>query len=261
VIVSDSVIGVQVGTIARRSVMRTLRQPAMIVPSLVFPLLLLAVNSAGLASVTHLPGFPTDSFLDFALGFTFMQGALFATMNGGTDLARDIQTGFLNRLALTPVRGRALLAGQLAGVVLLGLVQAVVYLSVGLIAGATIASGVAGAVVIFVLSVVVALAFGAIGAFMALRTGSGEAVQGLFPLLFVALFLSSMNLPRNLIETDWFRMVATYNPVSYFIEAYRSLIITGWDFEALALGFGLAIAIGGVALVLASNALRQRLAR
>jgi ABC-2 type transport system permease protein len=261
VIVADSVIGGQVGTIARRSVMRTLRQPAMIIPSLVFPLLLLAVNSAGLASVTHLPGFPTDSFLDFALGFTFMQGALFATMNGGTDLARDIQTGFLNRLALTPVRGRALLAGQLAGVVLLGLVQAVVYLSVGLIAGATIASGVAGAFVIFVLSVVVALTFGAIGAFMALRTGSGEAVQGLFPLLFVALFLSSMSLPRNLIETDWFRAVATYNPVSYFIEAYRSLIITGWDFEALALGFGLAIAIGAVALVLASNALRQRLAR
>jgi ABC-2 type transport system permease protein len=56
-------------------------------------------------------------------------------------------------------------------------------------------------------------------------------------------------------------MVATYNPVSYFIEAYRSLIVTGWDFEALALGFGLAITIGGVALVLASNALRQRLAR
>jgi ABC-2 type transport system permease protein len=261
VILSDGVIGAQVGTIARRSVIRTLRQPAMIVPSLVFPLLLLAVNSAGLATVTRLPGFPTDSFLDFALGFTFMQGAIFATMNGGTDLARDIQTGFLNRLALTPVRSHALLAGQLAGVVLLGLVQAVVYLSVGLIAGATIASGLAGAVVIFVLSVLVALTFGAIGAFMALRTGSGEAVQGLFPLLFVALFLSSMSLPRNLIETDWFRMVATYNPVSYFIEAYRSLIITGWDLEALALGFGLAVAIGAVALVLASKALRQRLAR
>jgi ABC-2 type transport system permease protein len=261
VIAADSILGLQVGTIARRSVTRTLRQPAMIVPSLVFPLLLLAVNSAGLASVTRLPGFPTDSFLDFALGFTFMQGALFATMNGGTDLARDIQTGFLSRLALTPIRGGALLAGQLAGVVLLGLVQAVVYLSVGLIAGASIASGFAGALVIFVLSVVVALAFGSIGALMALRTGSGEAVQGLFPLLFVLLFLSSMSLPRNLIETDWFRIVATYNPVSYFIEAYRSLIITGWDWEALALGFGLAIAVGAVSLALASHALHGRLAR
>jgi ABC-2 type transport system permease protein len=247
--------------IAERSVTRTLRQPAMIVPSLVFPLLLLAVNSAGLASVTRLPGFPTDSFLDFALGFTFMQGALFATMNGGTDLARDIQTGFLNRLALTPVRGGALLAGQLAGVVLLGLVQAVVYLSVGLIAGATIASGLAGALVIFVLSVVVALTFGAVGAFMALRTGSGEAIQALFPVLFIFLFMSSMNAPRDLMEVDWFRAIATINPVSYLIEAVRSLIITGWNLKALSLGFSVAIALIVISTVVASHALRVRMAR
>ena len=53
------------------------------------------------------------------------------------------------------------------------------------------------------------------------------------------LFLSSVNLPRNLIEQDWFRTIATYNPVSYLVEGVRSLIITGWDGEALALGFGL----------------------
>ena len=71
----------------------------------------------------------------------FIQGALFATMNAGTDLARDIQTGFLNRLSLTPMRGIALLAGQLGGVVTLGFVQGVVYLAVGLIVGVRIASG------------------------------------------------------------------------------------------------------------------------
>ena len=107
----------------------------------------------------------------------------------------------------------------------------------------------------------IALGFGAIGAFLALRTGSGEAMQALFPLLFVFLFLSSMNLPRNLIETDWFRTVATINPVSYLIEGIRSLIITGWDAEALALGFGLAAGIAVVALAAASVALKGRLAR
>jgi ABC-2 type transport system permease protein len=190
-----------------------------------------------------------------------MQGAIFATMNGGADLARDIQTGFLNRLALTPMRGAALILGQLAGVVVLGLAQAIVFLSAGLAGGAGIAAGVGGAIVIFALSVVDSLAFGSIGALMALRTGSGEAVQGLFPLLFVLLFLSSMNLPRNLIETDWFRQVATYNPVSYFIEAFRSLIIEGWNGEALALGFGLAAGLAAVALSLASLSLKRRLVR
>ena len=251
----------QVFNVARRSVVRTARQPANVVGPLVFPMLLLAVNSGGLKAETHLPGFPTDSFLAFALAVPFIQGALFATMNAGTDLARDIQTGFLSRLSLTPMRRVALLAGQLGGVVVLGAVQAAVYLSVGLAVGVRPASGPLGVLVLFAFSILVAIGFGALGAYAGLRTGSGEAVQSLFPAFFVFLFLSSMNIPRNLIEITWFRDVATINPVSYLIECVRSLIITGWDAEALALGFGIALGIALVGLSLASIALRTRLAR
>ena len=247
--------------LARRSVVRTLRQPANVVFPLIFPLLLLAVNAGGLDAATRLPGFPTDSFVAFALAIPFIQGALFATMNAGTDLARDIQTGFLNRLSLTPMRRLAVLAGQLGGIVTMGVVQAVVYLSVGLAVGVEIASGVAGVLVLFAFAILISIGFGALGAFAALRTGSGEAVQSLFPAFFVFLFLSSMNMPRDLIEIDWFRVVATLNPVSYLIECVRSLIITGWDGQALALGFGIAAAITVAALALASMALRTRLAR
>ena len=182
-------------------------------------------------------------------------------MNAGTDLARDIQTGFLNRLSLTPMRGVALLGGQLGGVVTMGVVQAAVYLSVGYLVGVRFASGALGVLVLFAFALLVSLGFGALGAFAALRTGSGEAVQSLFPAFFVFLFLSSMNIPRNLIETTWFRDVATANPVSYLIECVRSLIITGWDAEALALGFGIAAVITVVSLALASWALRVRMAR
>jgi ABC-2 type transport system permease protein len=251
----------QVGHIARRSVVRTIRQPANAVFPLVFPTALLAVTSAGLDPATELPGFPSDSFLAFFLAFPFIQGALFATMNAGTDLARDIQTGFLNRLALTPMRGAALIAGQLGGIAAMGFVQAVFYLAVGLAAGVRLETGVPGAVVLLVLATVIAIAFGTLGAFFALRTGSGESVQGLFPLLFVLLFLSSMNLPRNLIEIDWFRTVATFNPVSYLIEGVRSLIITGWDVQALALAFGIAAALGVLSMAAAAWALRLRLTR
>src|SRR5919206_127302 len=80
-----------------------------------------------------------------------------------------------------------------------------------------------------------------------------------FPLFFVLLFLSSMSLPRNLIEQDWFRFIATYNPVSYLIEGIRSFIISGWDGEALALGFGIAVAMAVAAVAAASSALRTRL--
>ena len=241
--------------------MRTVRQPANVVAPLLFPMLLLAVNSGGLKAETHLPGFPTNSFVAFALAVPFIQGALFATMNTGTDLARDIQTGFLNRLSLTPMRGIALLCGQLGGVIVLSLVQATVYLGVGIIVGVRIAGGPAGVLVLFLFAALVGLAFGALGAFAALRTGSGEAVQSLFPAFFVFLFISSMNIPRNLIEATWFRDAATANPVSYLLEAVRSVIITGWDVQALALGFGIAAALAVVALVASSWALRVRMAR
>ena len=256
-----SVLATQAGALAGRSIARTLRQPASAIPPLVFPLVLLAVNAAGLKASTLLPGFPTDSFLAFALAVPFIQGALISTLIAGTDLARDIQTGFLNRLSLTPMRDGALLAGQLGGIVVLGLVQALVYIAVGLLVGVRFASGPAGILVLLAFAALVSLGFGALGSFLALRTGSGEAMQGLFPLMFVFLFISSMNAPRNLMEVDWFRALATANPVSYLLECVRSLIITGWDGQALALGFGVAAAIAAVSLVLAARALRRRLAR
>jgi ABC-2 type transport system permease protein len=242
-------------------VVRTARQPANVISPLVFPMFLLAVNSGGLKAETQLPGFPTRSFVAFALAVPFIQGALFSTMNAGTDLARDIQTGFLNRLSLTPMRRLAVLAGQLGGVLTMGLAQSLVYVAVGLIVGVHFASGAVGVLVLLVFAVFVCLGFGALGAFAALRTGSGEAVQGLFPVFFVFLFISSMNIPRNLIEARWFRDAATANPVSYLLEAVRSLIITGWDGEALALGFGIAAALTVIALALASWALKVRMAR
>jgi ABC-2 type transport system permease protein len=256
-----NVIAHQVALIAQRSLVRTARQPAVWIPPLTFPLMLMAVNSNGLKAATSLPGFPTHSFLAFFVPFSFMQGALFASGIAGTDLARDVDTGFLNRLALTPVRGGALLLGQIGGAVGLGTIQALIYLAIALLAGVHVAAGAAGAILILVLAILVAAGFGALGLWIALRTGSGEGVQSTFPLLFFLLLISSMNLPRNLIEVSWFRDLATVNPVSYMIEAMRSLVLDGWDAQALLLGFGFAISLIGVSLLLASRQLKVRMAR
>jgi ABC-2 type transport system permease protein len=256
-----NVLATQVGSLAHRSIVRTLRRPAWWIPPIVFPLALMAVNAGGLDSATGLPGFPSDSFYAFALAVPFIQGALFATMNAGTDLARDIETGFFNRLALTPIRGTALLVGSLAGIVVLALMQAVVYLVVGFAIGVDVKSGVLGVVVVLVLAALIALGFGAIGAAIAFRTGSGEALNGFFPVLFVFLFISSMNMPRNLIEIDWFRIAATANPVSYLLEAVRSLIIESWDAETLLLGFAVALVVAAAALAFAASQLVHRMER
>lgn len=247
--------------VARRSFLRALRQPAVVFPSLIFPLFLLAVNVGGLDATTELPGFPADSYLTFALAVPFIQGAIFVLLNSGTDLATDIETGFLNRLALTPIGGRALLAGGLGGVLAVAIFQTGFYLLVGLLAGASFEAGVAGVPVLFALSLAISLAMGSIGAFAALRVGSSEVMQGLFPVFFVFLFFSSMALPRDLIEQDWFRTIATINPVSYLIEGIRSLFTTGIDGEALGLAFGVSAILITVFLTAASASLRTRLVR
>ena len=117
------------GLLVRRSVVRTMRQPANLVFSFVFPLILLAVNAGGLDAATKIPNFPTDSYLTFALAVPFIQGALFASNSAGTNMAEDIESGFLSRLSLTPLTRPSLLTGQLAGVVALGAAQAVVFLA------------------------------------------------------------------------------------------------------------------------------------
>jgi ABC-2 type transport system permease protein len=251
----------QIGQMARRSILQTVRQPAMVIPPVVFPLLLVAINAAGLDAATKIPGFPADSYWDFAIAVPFIQGSLFAAINAGTAMARDVETGFIKRLAMTPMQRMALLIGQLVGVMCVAAASAVVYLVVGFAAGMDFKSGALGVPTIVALALLIALGFAAIGAYIGLRSGSGEAVQGVFPLLFVFLFLSSANLPRDLIEQDWFRTIATYNPVSYLVEGVRSLIITGWDGEALALGFGIAAAIAAAAITLSASALRTRLVR
>jgi ABC-2 type transport system permease protein len=251
----------QVGLLTDRAVRRVLRNPAQMVFPIVFPLILLAVNSSGLDAATAVPGFPAADYLDFALAVPFMQGALFAALNGGQDLARDIEGGFLDRLALTPMSGAALLAAQLGGALFMGVVSAALYLLTGLALGVGIASGVGGAIVLLVLAISISFAFACFGTFVALRAGSGEAVQGFFPLFFVLLFFSSAFLPRDLIEQDWFATVATYNPVSYMVEGIQSLVITGWDASALAAAFAIAVTATVAFLALSSRALRTRLVR
>jgi ABC-2 type transport system permease protein len=251
----------QISALALRSTLRTARQPAVLVSAILFPMMFFSINAYGLDAATSIPGFPAESYLDFAFAFPLVQASLFGSVTAGADLARDIESGFFDRLSLTPMRPVALLAGMLAGVVALGLLQGVVFLAIGLLMGVEVSSGFLGMVVLVLLTVLVALGFGGVGAILALRTGSVEAVESAFPLFFVVIFMSSINLPRDLIEANWFRFVATINPISYLVEGLRSLVITGWDPQALLLGFGCAVGIIVLSLAGAGASLRTRVAR
>ena len=250
----------QLGRIARRSLVRTLREPALIIPGTLFPLFMLAVVSAGGDDVTNIKGFPTDSYITFMLAATLVQGASGLATMAGTTLGTDIGTGFVNRLVLTPIRATTLVLANLAGVAVLGLIQVALFLGVGIAAGAGVETGIPGGAALIGVSFLIALAFGAIGSLAAVIGGSASQIQGIVALVLALLFMSSMLMPRNLISTDWFKTIATYNPLSYLVEANRVLLISGWDKEALALGCGIAAAMLVVAVAASVVLLKRRMA-
>jgi ABC-2 type transport system permease protein len=248
----------QVGWLARRAVLRTLRRPTALYPALLFPLVLLVIITGGVGLAARLPGFPVGSYFAFALAGSFVQGALVGGVNSGVDLAQDIQSGFLSRLILAPGRGWLLLVGQLCGSATLALMQAVGYLAIALIVGVRPAGGAGGLLVILALCLVMSFAFSACGAILALRTRSSEAVLGTFPITFVLLLFSSFFMPRDLMSVGWFRAVATGNPVTYLIEAVRGQVVGPASAGPLVLGFAIAGAIAVFTVTGATRSLRAR---
>jgi ABC-2 type transport system permease protein len=242
-----------------RSIRQTFRRPQLISPIIVFPTLLLAIQTGGAGGAVDLPGFPpVQSFLQFMLAGAMMQAMMLAGNSGGIALAVDIEMGFTDRLFAAPIPRFAIVLGRLAGTAALGLFAALWFLAIGLIFGATIESGVAGALLAIALVTASALAVGGIGAAIALRTGSASVVQGLFPLVLVVLFLSSAFFPQELM-IEPAKTIAEYNPLSFIVEGIREPMISGID-AGDTLRAVLSIAgIVVVGLALSSRALRHRL--
>lgn len=251
----------QFTSLTRQSLRRATHDPSALVVPLVFPLAVLAINVAGLQAAASLPGFPTHHIVDFAIGLTFLQGSLFAAIPAATDLAVDVESGFLDRLAMAPVSAGVLLAARMAAVLTMGLARCSCFLLVAYAAGARVSVGPAGVGAIFVLQVLLDLALTSAAFLVALRSRSGEVVQSLFPIFFVFLLLSSALMPRELIDVRWFEIVAAINPISYLVEAFRSLFLDGWDAGALAAGAAMSAAIALAAGLPCVLGLRSLMAR
>ena len=245
--------------LAVRSVRQTFRRPQLIAPIVVFPTLLLAIQTAGAGAAVNLPGFPpVQSFLQFMLAGAMMQSLMLAGNSGGIALAIDIEMGFTDRLFAAPISRFTIVLGRLAGTAALGLFSALWFLAIGLVFGAEVKSGVPGALIAIVLVTAAALAVGGIGAAIALRTGSASVVQGLFPLVLVILFLSSAFFPENLMIQPA-QTIARYNPLSLVVNGIRNPMIAGINpadtLEAVAAISGIVV----LGLLLSARALRHRL--
>lgn len=245
--------------LSRRSIVGTIRTPIAIVPSLMFPLIFLALNAAALERSIALPGFPSvDSFLQFMFATTVIQGTLFGSIASGAAMARDIEDGFFERLMAAPTSRSSILVGRVAGAASFAFFQAWFFFVVASLFGLEIEGGLIGMLGLSLVGALLAAGVGAISVAFGIKTASSEAVQGAFPMLFALMFLSSAFFPRQLM-TGWFQDIAAVNPFSYLIEGVRHQVIDGFDLGRLGVSALVAFGFFVFGLMLSSLALRARL--
>jgi ABC-2 type transport system permease protein len=210
--------------VAWRSIHNTLVNPALLVPSIIFPLFFLIAFAGGLSRISDVPNFHyPPGYTAFQFVFVFLQSAAFGGVFTGFAIARDFESGFARRLLLSAPRRSGIIVGYTVGALLRWALTGAVVTIAALIAGMNVdGNGIQlfGLVGLGVAMNLVA-ALWACGVAMFLRTEqAGALIQ--MP-VFVLLFLAPVYVPLSLL-TGWIHAVANLNPVTAVLEAGRGLL-------------------------------------
>ncbi len=244
-----------IATVAKRSVRSLGREPEALAPALIIPVFFFIVNTGALESfVERMPG------IDYR-AFQIPVAIIFAVtgISRASVLVTDIQTGYLDRMLVTPVRRSTLLLGMMVADVVLAISLSLVVVAMGFVAGVSFGTGVAGLFLLLAFAVAWSLAFTGFPYTVALRTGNPAAVNSAFLIFFPFAFLTPAYLPRDLM-TGWMQAVSAWNPVTYLLEAMRSLLSEGWDAAALGKGAAAIAGLGVITFVMAFRSLAHRVA-
>ncbi len=243
-------------TVARRALRSLLREPEAIIPALTIPVFFYAVNIGALQDLAESgPG-----QLDFK-AFQLPVAIVFAVtgVSRANMLVTDIQSGYLDKLLVTPVRRVALLLGMMVADFVLVFCLSALVVVLGYVVGVRFDSGLPGILVFLLLSSAWGLAFTGFPYTVALRTGNPAAVNSAFLIFFPFAFLTTSFLPLEAL-TSWLQTVATWNPVTYLLAGLRSLISGGWVADDLVKALAAVGGIGLVTFTMAFTSLRKRVA-
>jgi ABC-2 type transport system permease protein len=245
--------------LAVRSLRNALRRPQFLMPALLFPSILLAVNTGGLHRATQLPGFPkVPSFLSFQIPASMLQSLLLGGVSAGIAMALEIESGFFDRLVAAPIPRSAIVLGRLLATGALAAVQGLYFVLIGIVFNAGFTGGIGSVLVVLLVAAVAGTGFGAIGVLLALRARSASTVQSIFPLVFVVLFTSSAFFPRALLNPP-VDTIARWNPLSYIANGLREPLIGQITAQPVLEGLAAALGVGLVAGLLSLQALHAKL--
>ena len=240
-------------TLWRRSLNEVLRVRGALLPATIAPVVFMLGITGQFGRLTGLEGFPTDSYISWIVPLSCLQGAGFAGAATGSNLARDIEQGWFDRLLVSPVPRPLLLVGPILGAITRSLVPATVVLFVGLLIGAELTGGVLGLLALYFACAAFCACAALWGIFMAVTFRTQQAGPLMQQGVFLAVFLSTAYTPEVLLQ-GWLAEVAPYNPVTYVLEMARQATVVGIEpslahtLPGLAALAGLAVFLGTLAM-------------
>jgi ABC-type multidrug transport system permease subunit len=237
----------------RRSLNEVLRVRGALLPATVAPLVFMLGMTGQFQRLTGLEGFPTDSYLSWIVPLSCLQGAGFAGAATGSNLARDIEQGWFDRLLVSPVPRPLLVVGPILGAVTRSLVPATVVLLVGLAIGAELTGGIPGLVALYVACAAFCATAALWGIFMAVMFRTQQAGPLMQQGVFLAVFLSTAYTPAVLLR-GWLSDAAHLNPVTHVLELARQATVAGIE-PSFANTYPGVLALLGLATVLGALAM------
>ncbi len=213
-------------TLWRRSLNEVLRVRGALLPATIAPVVFMLGITGQFGRLTGLEGFPTDSYISWIVPLSCLQGAGFAGAATGSNLARDIEQGWFDRLLVSPVPRPMLVVGPILGAITRSLVPATVVLCVGLLIGAELTGGVPGLLALYFACAAFCACAALWGIFMAVTFRTQQAGPLMQQGVFLAVFLSTAYTPEVLLQ-GWLAVVAPYNPVTYVLEMARQATVVG----------------------------------
>jgi ABC-2 type transport system permease protein len=206
------------------------------------PFFFFVVNSAGFRSVASLPGFTEGNYLAFYAPVALLMAVFFTSGDAGFEMMLDITSGYFEKLLLTPVPRYALLLPRIAAMAVRAVAQAIIMLGLLFLFGAPYHAGVMGTVLLFGLVAVFAMGWSGVGLTLAALTRNPRMLQSAFILTFPLTFITTAQLPLNLLS-GWYRVAVLMNPITYILEGARSIMVTGMDPAKVALAYSVAFAL------------------
>ena len=235
-----------------RYIKKLIRNPILLFFSLVQPIIFLVLFTQLFERFANVPGFPAESYLIFATPGILLQNAFGSALQSGNSIVSDMDSGYLQKMLVTPVSRYAILLGRLTSDAFRVLIQSTIIMVLAFLLGARPVTGILGMLLMLLTIAFFGLAWSGISLAIGLRTRSSETVFAFgsfltFPLLFMSTALTPLEF-----MPDWIQTVSMFNPISYTVDAVRVLMINGFVWHTILSAY---LVIGLVAIVTLSSTL------